>query len=42
MRIIVKKEKPYWYIGLINQDGTTKALLVDGFSGEVLAIRKIA
>ena len=41
MRILVKKDIPYWYVGLINQKGNLKALLIDGFSGETLAIREI-
>lgn len=40
-RIIVKNEKPYWYIGLLNGKGGTKALLIDGLSGEILAVREI-
>ena len=40
-RILVKNDKPYWYIGLINANGNEKALLVDGISLEVLAIRDI-
>ncbi len=40
-RIIVKNDKPYWYIGLLNGKGGTKALLVDGLNGEILAVREI-
>lgn len=40
-RIIVKKDKPYWYIGLLNGKGGTKALLIDGLNGEILAVREI-
>ena len=40
-RILVKDGKPYWYIGLISANGNEKALLVDGISLEVLAIRDI-
>ena len=39
-RVLVKDSHPYWYIGLSNDKGT-KALLIDGFSGEVLAVRDI-
>ena len=39
-RIIVKDDKPYWYIGFAKADGL-KAFLIDGFSGEVLAIRSV-
>ncbi|MBQ3115830.1 MAG: hypothetical protein IJC07_02255 [Clostridia bacterium] len=41
MRVIVKEQKSYWYVGFIDSDENLKALLVDGFSGEVLAIREI-
>ena len=40
-RILVKDNHPYWYIGLCDKDGKVKALLIDGFNGEVLAIRQI-
>ncbi len=40
-RVLVKDEKPYWYIGLASGGENLKALLIDGFSGEVLAIREI-
>ncbi|MBE5736831.1 MAG: hypothetical protein E7348_00320 [Clostridiales bacterium] len=40
-RILVKDEHPYWYIGLCDKDGNLKALLIDGFNGEILAIRQI-
>ena len=39
-RVLVKDNHPYWYIGMSNDKGT-KALLIDGFSGEVLAVRDI-
>ncbi len=39
-RIIVKNQKPYWYLALANGK-TLKAFLVDGMSGEVLAIREV-
>ena len=39
-RIIVKNQKPYWYIALANGK-TLKAFLVDGLTGEVLAIREV-
>ena len=39
-RILVKNDKVYWYIAF--GDGVNlKALLVDGISGEVLAIREV-
>ncbi len=40
-RIIVKNDKPYWYVGLGLGEGKLKALLIDGISGEVLAVREI-
>lgn len=40
-RIIIKNEKPYWYVGLLNGKGGTKALLIDGLNGEILAVREI-
>ena len=39
-RIIVKNEKPYWYLAFANGK-SLKAFLADGLSGEVLAIREI-
>ncbi len=41
MRIIVKNEKAYWYVGLAGGKDLLKALLIDGANGEVLAIREI-
>lgn len=40
-RIIVKNDKPYYYIGVTDKNGKTKALLVDAFTGEVLATRNV-
>lgn len=40
-RVIVKNERPYWYIGLRGSNGALKALLIDGFTGDTLAIREI-
>ncbi len=40
LRVIVKDNHSYWYVGLTNHE-STKALLIDGFSGEVLAVRDI-
>ena len=39
-KVIVKDSHPYWYIGLSTKDNT-KALLIDGFNGELLAIRDV-
>ena len=41
LRVLVKEEKPYWYVGLLNGDKNLKALLIDGINGEVLAVREI-
>lgn len=41
MRILVKDGSPYWYVGLASGKDKLKALLIDGISGETLAIREI-
>jgi len=41
MRVIVKNEKPYWYVGFKKADGNLKAFLLDGITGETLAIREV-
>jgi len=41
VRVIVKDELPYWYVGFASGNEQLKALLVDGTNGEVLAIREI-
>ena len=40
-RVVVKDDKAYWYIGLSDKTGDLKALLLDGKTGEVLAIREV-
>ena len=40
-RIVVKNGAPYWYVGIASGEGNLKALLIDGFTGETLAIREI-
>lgn len=40
-RIIVKDQKPYWYIGFANGNNNLKAMLMDGFNGELLAVREV-
>lgn len=40
-RILIKDRAPYWYIGIASGNDNLKALLIDGVSGEVLAIREI-
>ena len=41
VRIIVKNEKAFYYVGLIDKNKQLKALLIDGQTKEVLAIRNI-
>lgn len=41
MRVLVKDNHAYWYIGLCDTEGKLKALLIDGFDGKVLAVRDI-
>ena len=41
LRIIVKNQRPYWYVGIASDKNNLKALLIDGFSGQTLAIREI-
>ena len=41
LRILVKDNSPYWYVGLASGNNKLKALLIDGLSGEILAIREI-
>ncbi len=40
-RVVVKEDKAYWYIGLTDKNGDLKAFLLDGVTGEVLAIREV-
>lgn len=41
LRVLVKDQKPYYYVGFASGNENLKAFLLDGFSGEVLAIRQI-
>ena len=41
MRILLKDDTPYWYVGLCGESGKIKALLLDGYTGKVLAVREI-
>ena len=41
IRIVVKNEKPYWYVGIASGNERLKAMLIDGFSGELLAVREV-
>ena len=40
LRVTVKNDKAYYYVGIV-KDGYLKAFLMDGETGEVLAIREI-
>ena len=40
-RVLVKDDKAYWYIGFAYGKDRLKALLVDGKTGEVVAIREV-
>lgn len=41
MRIFIKNQKPYWYFGIASGNKRLKALLIDGVTGELLALREI-
>ena len=41
VKLIFKNEKPYWYIAVITGEDKVKALLIDGTSGTLLAIREV-
>lgn len=41
VRIVVKDQKAYWYIGIATGNEQLKALLIDGKNGDVLAVRDI-
>lgn len=41
VRIVVKDEKSYWYVGIASGNERIKAMLIDGFNGEILAIREV-
>ena len=41
MRVVVKNDKSFWYIGIANGNNNLKALLIDAVTGEVKAIREI-
>ena len=41
VRIFIKNDSPYWYVGIASGNGKLKALLIDGVSGELLAVREI-
>ncbi len=41
VRLLVKDNKAYWYIGIASGNDNLKALLIDGLNGEVLAIRDV-
>lgn len=41
MRAIIKEGAPYWYVAFVKENGNTKAFLLDGFSGEILAVKDL-
>lgn len=41
VKLTVVKDKPYYYIGIADKSNNYKALLIDGVSAEVLAIRNV-
>lgn len=41
MRVFIKNDSPYWYVGVASGNGKLKAFLIDGVSGELLAVREI-
>ena len=41
VKLMFKNEKPYWYIAIITGEDKVKALLIDGITGELLAIREV-
>lgn len=41
VRVLVKDNSPYYYVGLASGGSNLKALLIDGINGEILAIREI-
>ena len=41
LRVLVKDQKPYWYVGIARGNSELKALLIDGLTCEILAVRDI-
>ncbi len=41
IKLTVVKEKPYYYVGIADKDNNYKALLIDGYTAEILAIRNV-
>lgn len=41
MRVLVRNGTPYWYVGIASGSGKLKALLVDGISGKLIAMRDV-
>lgn len=41
LRVLSKNDKPYYYVGLTDTNGKLKAFLLDGITGETLAIRNV-
>lgn len=40
-RIIIKNDEPFWFIGFANGNDRMKALLVNGITGKLLAVREV-
>lgn len=41
IKLTVVKEKPYYYVGIADTNNNYKALLIDGITAEILAIRNV-
>ncbi len=41
MRVFVKNGAPYWYVGIASGNDKLKALLIDGTTGKLIAVREI-
>lgn len=41
VKIFIKSGKPYWYMAIVGDSKSLKACLIDGVSGEVLAVRDV-
>lgn len=41
LKLMLKNEKAYWYVGIMTGNKHIKALLLDGTTGDILAIREI-
>lgn len=41
MRVFIRNDVPYWYVGIASGNDKLKALLIDGVSGKLIAVRDI-